>query len=88
MSRDNNRESLGGITATRKLLLIKTILAVLGDVEWRYTKLQSRTIKTNTCSAATFNMALSFALKRGWVGRPRRGVYVRTEKGKALMKVL
>lgn len=72
----------------RKLDLVKKILEILDEDEWRWTDLQTAAIKDSHCSAATFYFAIKFALQKKWLKKVRRGVYTRTSKGKALLEVL
>ena len=76
------------ISMNQKLTLMKCIITVLGDKQWKWTALQNETMRRNDCSAAMFYSALKYTVKKGWTVKVSRGTYKSTEKGRALLAVI
>lgn len=82
------RSKKGGITVARKMGLCKNILEILGGESWRWTQLENKFTRITEASSAEFYFIIRYMLRSGWIERPKRGVYVRTKKGEALLEAL
>jgi len=88
----NNRRK-GTTMLSRQMKLIKVLLKILGrkpptEKLWRWTPLQTKFMIETEASPAEFYQTVRYCMKRGWIEKPKRGTYIRTKKGEALLEAL